>query len=83
MIGTQWRDVCSAPGLVATPLLTAPLVPYGDETEGSSDQDDSGLVIEVRDLSVKLACGRRRVPSGISVYTRSNTPSDIILGETS
>ena len=65
------------------PVLTAPLVPYGDETEGSSDQDDPGSVIEAHDLSTKPACDQRRVPSGIGVYTRPNTPPGIKLGATS
>jgi len=65
------------------PLLSAPLVPYGDETEGSSDQDRTGSVIGTHDLSIRPACGQRRVPSGIGVYTRPNTPSGVDLGATS
>jgi hypothetical protein len=68
---------------MAKPLSAAPLVPYGDESEGSSDQDGFGPIIEAHDLSIKPACGQRRVPSGIGVYTRRNTPPDIILGATS
>ena len=65
------------------PISTAPLVPYGDESEGSSDQDGFGPIIAVQDLSIKPACSQRRVPSGLGVYTRPNTPPDINVGATS
>ena len=68
---------------MAKRVLTAPLVPYADETEGSSDQDGSGSVIEAHGLSIKPACGQRRVPSGIGVYVRPNTLPGIILGAAS
>ena len=67
---------------MAKPLST-PLVPYGDESEGSSDQGSSGSIIEVHDHSIKPACSQRRVPTGIGIYTCPNTPSDINLGATS